>query len=155
MYLQNTLTHAKVMSTDFVIIFRRWHDNRDCFFARSASYVRTLVQNSSVSVSVRPCVRKIITFCREYMNPRHVLLDSGVLETWFWRFQKKTTKSQVKLYHGPVRDQFWDQVLANFWCNVNMGLWRQFHVVASDASSFLLCREMSSYKIVRTFHTKK
>ena len=78
------------------------------------------------------------------MNPRHVLLSTGVLETWFWRFQKKTSKSQVKLYHSPVRDQFWDQVLANFWCNVNVRLWRQVHVVASDASRFLPCREMSS-----------
>ena len=28
----------------------------------------------------------------------------------------------IHAYHRPVRDQFWDQVLANFWCNVNMRL---------------------------------
>ena len=91
-------------------------------FARSASYVRTLVQNSSVRVCVRVCVKKIIDFCREYMNPRHVLLSTETLKTCFGRFQKKTSKSQVKLYHRPVRDQFWDQVLANFLCQVNKNM---------------------------------
>ena len=42
------------------------------------------------------CVRKIIDFCRKDMNPRHVLLSTDTLKTWFWRFQKKTSKSEVK-----------------------------------------------------------
>ena len=34
-------------------------------------------------------VGKIIGFCREYMNPRHVLLSTETLKSWFWRLQKK------------------------------------------------------------------
>ena len=48
--------------------------------ARSASYVRTALQNLS---SVRACVRKIIDFCEEYMNPRHMLLSTETLKTRF------------------------------------------------------------------------
>ena len=54
--------------------------------ARSASYVR---RYSKTHVSVRPFVRKIIDFCREYMNPGHVLEAIETLKSWFWRLQKK------------------------------------------------------------------
>ena len=32
---------------------------------------------------------------------------------------EKTSKSEVTIYHSPVRDQFWDQVLTNFLCQVD------------------------------------
>ena len=47
--------------------------------ARSASYVGGCSQND---VSVRPLfVNKIIDFCEEYMNPRHMLLSTGSLKS--------------------------------------------------------------------------
>ena len=47
--------------------------------ARSASYVRRC---RKTGVSVRPpCVRIIIDFCRENMNPGHVLEATETLKT--------------------------------------------------------------------------
>ena len=56
--------------------------------ARSASYVRTVVQNSSVRVFVCSSVRKIIDFCEEYMKGVRVLLSTGTLGLRFSRIQK-------------------------------------------------------------------
>ena len=89
--------------------------------ARSASYVRTVVQNSSVRVSVRP--------------PEDNYFLSRVYEpttraSTYWCFgnlilkvpEKKLQKVKLSFTTALFGDQFWDQVLANFWCNVNVRL---------------------------------
>ena len=120
--------------------------------ARSASYVRTVLQNSSVCVCVCVCVRRIIDFCRKDMNPRHVLLSTDTLKTRFWRFQKKLQKLKLSfntgLFGTNFRTTFWrtfGATLTKTWpiaiivsavCgwaqNECSRLWRQVHVVASD-----------------------
>ena len=54
--------------------------------ARSALYVRAHSQNWNVSASVRPFVRKVITFCKEDMRGNHVPVGNGVLNDRFFRF---------------------------------------------------------------------
>ena len=51
----------------------------------------------SVRQSIRPFVRKVITFCEAYMRGSQVPENSGVLKTGFFRSWKKVVKVYISL----------------------------------------------------------